>query len=188
MKVGENVKSSVREFLVDINTFEDSKSLEITIDNPFDEIQCDGPISIELFLYKEKDSLIVSGKVSATVIEQCSRCLKPVKLPIDGVVEAIYVSHSKFFKETKKGPVEELENTFPLTEEILDLSDRIIEAIIVEIPQKVLCSESCRGLCPECGADLNENPQHSCEIPEKPQDKWHSLLYNLKESLNKENQ
>ena len=182
------MKRIVRELLVDVNSFEDSKKIELVIDNPFEEIRCDKPISVQLFLYKEKDSITVSGKVSTTVIEPCSRCLKPVKLQIEGNIEALYVNQSKLLSKSRSGPVGELDNTFLLSEDILDLSDRVVEAIIVEIPLKVLCSKDCKGLCPVCGADLNENPNHHCETPKEPQDKWHSLLYNLKENIIKKDQ
>ncbi|OAA31331.1 hypothetical protein AT15_07490 [Kosmotoga arenicorallina S304] len=176
----------VRELLVDINSFEDTKKIVLSIDNPFEEIECYSPITIELVLYKEKDSIIVSGNVNTTVVEKCSRCLKSVRLPVDGIIEALYVSQGKFLDRNKSGPAGELDNMFLLSGDILDLSERVIEAIIVEIPQKILCSNDCKGLCPVCGMDLNENPQHHCETPKEPQDKWHSLLYNLKENISKD--
>ena len=39
--------------------------------------------------------------------------------------------------------------------DFIDLAPIICEQIILQIPIKVLCSEECKGLCPQCGANLN---------------------------------
>jgi len=38
----------------------------------------------------------------------------------------------------------------------VDLSDEIVEALLLGYPLKRLCSEECKGLCPHCYANLNE--------------------------------
>ena len=42
------------------------------------------------------------------------------------------------------------------SEEYIDLSEDIRESFLLEIPTRVLCSEKCEGLCPQCGKNLNE--------------------------------
>ena len=44
----------------------------------------------------------------------------------------------------------------------LDLAPQVWESVLLLLPSKVLCREDCAGLCPRCGADLNEGPC-SCE-------------------------
>jgi hypothetical protein len=58
----------------------------------------------------------------------------------------------------------------------LDLSDAIREAVLLEIPIKNLCAEDCRGLCLECGANLNVG---SCDCRRTPQDQRWSALREL---------
>ncbi|MFO7881035.1 MAG: YceD family protein [Kosmotogaceae bacterium] len=177
------MKTKIKELAVDLNSFEKTKQLGVSFENIYPEIRCDEPIDVDVFLYKEKDSVIVSGTVKTKVIEKCARCLKDVIVPINGTVEAVYLPAKKFFKEVDSGPSEDLENTLPLNSDILDLSERVLEAIIVEIPVKVLCSENCRGLCPVCGTNLNENPEHNCKQDKESKDKWHKLLNDLKENI-----
>ncbi|ACR80224.1 MULTISPECIES: DUF177 domain-containing protein [Kosmotoga] len=173
----------VTELLIDLNSFESRKEIDVAFDNPFAEIKCSTQIVVHAVLYKTRDSVVLTGDIQTVVIDKCARCLKDVEVPINGTLEAVYIPFNKYIKEIKDGPVDNLENTLPLKEEVLDLSDRVIEAIIVEIPQKVLCVEDCRGLCPVCGVDLNENPDHFCEGKEEPSDKWHSLLGELKKNI-----
>jgi uncharacterized protein len=40
----------------------------------------------------------------------------------------------------------------------LNLSDQVWESLLILLPHKLLCREDCAGLCPQCGADLNEGP------------------------------
>jgi uncharacterized protein len=40
--------------------------------------------------------------------------------------------------------------------EVIDLDEVIFEQVVLQVPMKPLCSESCRGLCPHCGVNLNK--------------------------------
>ena len=91
----------------------------------------------------------------------CWRCLEPADLDID-------VSVEDFF-EAELPPLEELgeedEPTLWYEEDgILNLSEWARDAIAELLPPKVLCRQECKGLCPQCGADLNL-VQCGCEPP-----------------------
>jgi uncharacterized protein len=45
-----------------------------------------------------------------------------------------------------------------LTDDRLDLSAWARDALILALPDKILCRSDCAGLCPECGRDLNLEP------------------------------
>jgi len=58
-------------------------------------------------------------------------------------------------------------------EHVVDLNNVIREAIMLELPSKPLCDEDCRGLCPNCGENLNEE---SCKCKdEEIDDRWEDL-------------
>jgi uncharacterized protein len=60
----------------------------------------------------------------------------------------------------------------PNTHEI-DLSFGVRESLLLALPMKVLCSEDCKGLCPHCGANLNEE---SCDcVAETIDPRWAEL-------------
>jgi len=110
----------------------------------------------------------VSGLVKTVVVHPCDRCLEPVHLKINGKIDALYLPEEKKFRQKhfeKSVELTELDNSFFYNsqDEFIDLEDRVIEAIIIEIPIKVLCKEDCKGLCPYCGLNLNDHPDHVCE-------------------------
>jgi uncharacterized protein len=96
----------------------------------------------------------------------CSRCLKPYKFEVDNEISAYYIN-KEFEKELNKTEhLSSLENIIYYENDSIDLTDRVIEAIILAVPEKPLCSKNCKGLCSICGEDLNENPNHTCEKDE----------------------
>ena len=63
------------------------------------------------------------------------------------------------------------------SEDHLDLSDDSRESLLLELPAKILCSENCRGLCPRCGANLNEGKCDCClEAEETRTSKFAELI------------
>jgi len=141
------------------------------------------PVKVKIVVAKTKEGFTVGGFVRTALEHPCTRCLKPVRLEINGVVEALYLPKNlASFKREKR--LETLKNVIYYTGNIVDLSERIIEAIVVEIPQKVLCKPDCKGLCPYCGIDLNEHPDHVCDkiSQESDIDPRFSVLMNLKKN------
>ena len=71
---------------------------------------------------------------------------------------AINISCSRCLKEAKKGFRKEVELDYAVDklEPIIELDLDIREEIILDYPIKPLCKIDCRGLCPKCGANLNE--------------------------------
>jgi len=61
--------------------------------------------------------------------------------------------------------------------EVVDLSPLIYEQIMLQIPMKILCSEACKGLCPQCGANLNVG---NCDCRKDQGDERFAVLRNLK--------
>jgi uncharacterized protein len=61
-----------------------------------------------------------------------------------------------------------------VTDEVLDLAAWARDAYVLALPAQVVCRVDCRGLCPECGADLNDaGPEHAHEAPPDP--RWAAL-------------
>ena len=76
----------------------------------------------------------------------CARCNKPM-------IETLAFSFTEHFvRSVFKTEDDEL---YPYEGEKLDLSDAFFDNLFLEMPMTSVCSESCKGLCPVCGADLN---------------------------------
>ncbi|CCU79495.1 COG1399 protein, clustered with ribosomal protein L32p [Halanaerobium saccharolyticum subsp. saccharolyticum DSM 6643] len=109
------------------------------------DIKIKDSVQLDLEIYNTRDSFVVKGILEAELILSCSRCLKkyssPIKLDIS--------------EDVMKSEMED--------EEELYLDDIIVDNIILSLPMKPLCSEDCKGICPECGQNLNEG-ECDCEV------------------------
>ncbi len=70
------------------------------------------------------------------------------------------------------GEGEELESPYVVDQE-LDLHQWAHDAFALALPLQVLCRPDCLGLCPECGANLNEDPGHVHDAAPDP--RWAKL-------------
>ena len=55
------------------------------------------------------------------------------------------------------GSVRVDEDTYTYSGHVLELDEAVRTALLLEMPTRVLCKPTCRGLCPQCGQDLNIN-------------------------------
>lgn len=118
------------------------------------------PAFVKMVVVKTNLGIAVGGYVKTAIEHPCDRCLEPVVVPINGTIEALYInSEQREWQEE----TQDLRNVIYYSGNRIDLSERILEAIIVDIPLRVLCKPDCRGLCPYCGENLNEHPDHECK-------------------------
>lgn len=114
------------------------------------------PVKIQLRVERVGDEVIVRGILSADIRLECSRCLKEFFSIITVPVDVVYHPVEELRGEEKHEIMgEELDLDFYTGEEI-DIDALIQEQIVLNLPMKPLCREMCRGICAECGADLNE--------------------------------
>ena len=115
----------------------------------------EGPIQYELTVERAGQELVVRGQVEAPVRLRCSRC-------------------AQFFSTTAR--VSSFLRAYEWAEhpEFLDVSADVREDLLLEIPSFPLCRESCKGLCAQCGQDLNEGTC-GCVPPERVASPWSAL-------------
>lgn len=111
----------------------------------------DGGISYDVVLTNTGDGILATGIVRAHVTGECDRCLDVAHFEVAGEIEEYYL-----FEEPEDP--ESFEDGFELVGEdhTIDLSDAIADAVVMDTPFVVLCRPDCAGLCPTCGANLNE--------------------------------
>ncbi|MBN1894148.1 DUF177 domain-containing protein [bacterium] len=100
---------------------------------------------------------------------ECDRCCAPFTRRIRGQVKTLYTR-----EKSKSGLPDRSDIRFMAagTNE-LDLSADLTDALVLALPSKRLCREDCAGLCPGCGANLNET---SCGCgTRKPDPRWEAL-------------
>jgi uncharacterized protein len=127
-----------------------------------ERLRLTGPARIEGRASRKEDEVRLRGRIAAEAEVLCDRCLKPVLAPLEVEFETAFVPAAAEAGKT--------ENVELLAEELglaayegdaVNLDELVREQILLAVPTRLLCREECRGLCPTCGADLNEG-QCSC--------------------------
>lgn len=117
-------------------------------------VEVTGPLTVRGVATSLGDGIYVEANVRGTVRLVCSRCLQTFEMPIDLSCEGKFTSDAVQEKDGEDD--EDYVETFPLDGTSCDLSEMLHHEIVLSLPMKPLCSEDCKGLCPECGTNLNE--------------------------------
>lgn len=93
------------------------------------------------------DVLLLKARLSGRVRRTCGRCLKEFTADAEAeVVEKFYPAGA-----------ENIENdAFVYDSDVIEITEPLREGLLLAEPMQALCKPDCRGLCPVCGADLNE--------------------------------
>ena len=106
--------------------------------------------------------IVASGLVEARWRGECRRCAGDVGGSIAVDVRERFI----------EGADPEVDDAYPLDDDMVDLGPMIRDAVVLELPLAPLCTEDCKGLCVQCGSDLNQGPC-GCEAPIDP--RWATL-------------
>ncbi len=118
------------------------------------------PVHVAFDVYKKNAEVRLVGRV-ATVLElQCGRCLEPFTLAVDAPFDLLYLPHRQNTGDGELEIEEDDLNTAYYRDDVIDLGQLMREQFTLALPMKPLCREACRGLCPQCGTNLNES---TCE-------------------------
>ena len=119
-------------------------------------------VDYDLVLTNAGEGILATGIVRAHVVGTCDRCLERAEFDIAGEVDGYYL-----YEEPERLAEDEDEADFELVspDRTIDLSGALASALVMETPFVVLCREDCAGLCPVCGANLNEGDcGHAADI------------------------
>jgi len=116
--------------------------------------------------------LVLSAKLN--YIAECARCLAPVEGQVEIAFERTAVTEGTLTKEQLEDNIDEY---VVIKGAYLDIDTELREEIAMSFPQKILCSEDCRGLCPLCGKKLEGD---GCSCKKKETDPRFDILKTLK--------
>jgi uncharacterized protein len=138
------------------------------------------PVALAFDIDKDKQQFRLAGTVKTTLELPCSRCLEPFTWPVDAAFDLRYQPHTLNTGEGEREIEEDDLSTAFYENDEIDLGQLMREQFYLSLPMKPLCSEACRGLCPQCGMNLNRG---TCDC--KPD--WHDpRLAALKELRTKD--
>lgn len=161
--------------LYSFETFPAETTLELEADSKDFDLQgfsFKDLLTIKIGLQQIEDEYFCQAYLTVPVEEECCRCLT--------LFDDELSSDFNFSIKVGKGESvlsSEGDNSDVILlrdgEHVVDLSNVIREAVMLVVPSKPLCDEECRGLCPSCGVNLNEE---SCKCKnEEIDDRWEDL-------------
>jgi len=121
------------------------------------------PIALDLSLESASEGIWVSGPVDVHLVGQCVRCLTSLDEARTFQLQELYYYPGRDADE----------DALFVTNDQIDLEPALRDAVVLELPFSPLCRPDCAGLCPVCGADLNETPDHRHDDPVDP--RWAAL-------------
>jgi uncharacterized protein len=121
----------------------------------FDYTVPDGVVEAELNAARVGDRVTLKLAFETELVGPCQRCLNEARVPVvaDGLE---YVRHGD-------SEVEDDEGDGYVSGFVLDVERWVRDLIGEALPLQLHCSEDCLGLCPVCGVNLNDEPEHAHE-------------------------
>lgn len=137
---------------------EDGLDVELEENPVIEPFKMLSTVKSRLRLDKISSEVTVQGEIKTSIELQCSRCLRIYPQDIAQNVNLEYRPvEDTGSKDRHEINEDELDISFYKENEI-DILEMLAEQIILSVPMKPLCAETCRGICSTCGADLNVNP------------------------------
>lgn len=145
-----------------------------------------GPLKFQLRLQKAGQLVELDGHLQGCVSLACGRCLQAFDYPLDADFALTFSPQPTAIDEEEVEAEVELDadelGLIYYRDEALELLQPLEEQVIMALPISPICRQECRGLCPECGCNLNEQ---TCTCEKKLFNSKFSALAKLKLDLDK---
>ncbi len=139
------------------------------------------PIMVQMKVGWVRDMVEAIGFVETQVSIPCRRCIEPVELPLKRDFSIYFTRNMPELDAPAADEgtemATELVGLFPFAGTEIDLTEMIQEQVVIGVPAWPECDESCKGLCPGCGKDLNRG---SCGCETETVDPRFAVLKKLK--------
>ena len=130
---------------------------DVHLDN---DIKVVGPLDGHVRMRRTNQGLLVDGWVELTLELSCNRCLKTFEQPMHVNFEEQFYPTVDVITGLPLDPFDE-DEIFPIdAHHEVDLTEAVRQNVLLALPMVTICQEDCKGLCPQCGQDLNLG---SCE-------------------------
>jgi uncharacterized protein len=113
------------------------------------------PVALNVAVRKDRMQFRLVGQVRTTIELTCSRCLEGFELPVAESFDVLYLPHTPAGTAQERMVEDDDLSTAFYEDNVIDLGQLMQEQCYLAVPMKPLCKEDCRGLCPDCGTNLN---------------------------------
>ncbi len=127
------------------------------------------PGDVSVVVQRVAGGFLVDISLRARIYGPCARCLEEAVVEVD-------TRQQEFVPTAEDGWEESVLSAF-VDGLVVDVDGLAREALVLSVPGRVLCTDSCKGLCPQCGQDLNRG---ACKCGEDDTDARWNKLKNLR--------
>ncbi|MGM9991879.1 MAG: YceD family protein [Candidatus Bruticola sp.] len=153
-----------------------SKDVHMSLEGPFEGLSLDGPAKLDLSVVSTGNGeLSVHGRIKARVFLACSRCAAEYSESLDIDVDERFVPEGSLELERDEEIEADELCVFGYDQNELKIDELTRENIIASLPYRPLCSQECRGVCPQCGQNLNEKTCMCGSSEEEIDPRWGAL-------------
>ena len=110
-------------------------------------LTCQAPAAVDAVLENRAGVLMLHTDVHCTLMHECDRCLSPVSYEMD--------EHFSHIIVTETADAQNDAEYLLAPDAMLDLAEAAMTDLRLSVPSRILCAPDCRGLCPQCGQNLN---------------------------------
>ncbi len=122
------------------------------------------PVELDVRLEAVGEGVLVTGTAQVLLAGECVRCLAPIRQSDEVDIQELYYYPGN-------GPDDE--ETSRIEGERIDLEPILRDTVVLDLPFTPLCTDDCEGLCQTCGANLNDDPEHT--HGDDTDDRWTGL-------------
>ena len=118
-------------------------------------------VDVSGHLARVGDDIYLKGKVTTELVLSCSRCLDPLTHSIDSKLKSHFVPPDPDSDATGEVELHASDIDTEVYEgDQIDLTQSVLDGILLTVPVISLCSDNCKGMCPQCGVKLSRG---SCD-------------------------
>jgi uncharacterized protein len=156
--------------IINLIQIDDQNSFDLIIEPNLIDLDGDigsltKPLQVIGTLTKKLVQIDVEGKINGEIELICSRCLENTSTKIENSFEVAFVTKDYFTTETEAELTDEDLDVSLYDGETIDLIELAREQLLLEVPTHFVCKTDCKGLCPKCGTNLN-NQTCNCDTKE----------------------
>jgi uncharacterized protein len=142
---------------------------------PVADFRLPSKLGVALTYYRAGSDLFFQGQVDGDITGRCSRCLEEYEFPLAVSFALVFAPCSEGGQDLDLEQSDADLNYYDGDE--VDLSPPLREQILLALPTRPICRESCAGLCPHCGVNRNTT---TCDCREERGDPRLAVLRTLK--------
>ena len=126
------------------------------------------PVELDLRLESVVEGVLVTGTADMVAVGECVRCLREVSVPIQVEFQELFVHDA-----SREAGYEDEDEVSQIQGDLIDLEPVVRDDVVLDLPFRPLCTPDCSGLCPTCGARLDDEPGHHHDLVVDP--RWAAL-------------